>query len=374
MKKIPFLIIFVFINLFASDLKKSDLFKVANKKNSSVLFVHTKVNPKVIKNGINVSLVFFNSDFVRDGIIPFDAKKDSALKRIKIKNYKEKGGSINLIVKKDAKFNVKRISPDVVKISIKSDKDVPKIVVKNKKAKKIETKTVPVLKQKSLKPKKENNGLKKKPKKEFKLSGVVEKNQAKTEKSKKNQKKDNIPFFLDKKESKSVEKTDNMMKIYALIFLFIGMSALLFYYKKRGRNFINNNTSLMKIVEALPLGLKEKLVLLDVAGNYVLLFIKDKDVKELTMFSGEKAQSIRNILEQKEEEEDIFKDFDDEKIKTFPKKKSEKKTVSFSSKLSQILANEEKSRTTESTDLSYEDDLESELYNTISKLKKMRIS
>ena len=365
MKIIPFLLIFSFINLHALESNLSDLFKISSKNNNSVLFIHSKINPKIIRNGKNVSLLFENSNFVKDCIIPFD-NKFSALKRIKIKNYKQKGGAINLIVNNNVDFKIKRISPDVVKILVLS-KHI--FVKKSENIQKNSTKKTTVVANLNKKNvvKKDNVIIQKNiTKKEVKLQGVVEK------KEKNNVKKDNLSFLFNKKENKSVEKTDNTMKIYAIAFLFLGFVAAIFYNKKRGKNFINNNNSLMKIVEALPLGLKEKLVLLDVAGNYVLLFVKDKDVKELTMFSGDKAKNITALLNQTEEDEDIFKDFQNDKIMDFAKEKKERKSVSFSDKLSQMVANEKKNRTTEST--TYNDDLESELYKTISKLKKMRIS
>ncbi len=163
------------------------------------------------------------------------------------------------------------------------------------------------------------------------------------------------------KNDSKTEKSNYNYFLITGIMLFVGVM-LLYYKKKRSGNSISGDGKLMKTVEIHHLGLKEKLVLMQIAGQYVLLFIKDREVVKITDYCGEDARRISNFINcesEKSEQKDNLK-----KNNCSQKKSS---SSEFGKKLESLLEKESQKR--DGTN----GDIENDMFSSINRLRKMRL-
>lgn len=334
--------------------KTVDLFKLAGENGGQALYFKSAADPLLIKKDNKISILFKGIDFPGEKS-SVNIPKKGIVKNITIKNYEGKGGAANILADKSFNAEVVRISDDVVKVQITASPATNIAPIEEKPAIKAAvvkeaSKETAAVKEEP----KEIAAVKEEPKKTIAPEEVkaVEKPVETAAASvtpaaaaiKENPGK-YTPFDLEE-SGKEEGGASAGTKILAVTIIMLFGTGAFFFYRKKGKKDIFSKSGIMNIVESLSLGIKEKLVLLDVGGNYVLLFVKDKDVRELTMFSGDDADKIQNRIARK--------DFVPEETAS---------VKPFKSRLEKLIEQEKQNR--EST-------IESQVYSTINRLKALK--
>jgi len=377
MKKLSFFMVIIFAALLSAE-GKVDFFKIKDESKSYDLYFHTDKDPQLITGGKNFTVLFNNTFFVKE-VVSASVPSGKFFRQIKIKNYPAKGGALNIFASKNVRGTIKRISPDVVKVVIHKNRSFAPAIVKNhKKSNKKLTRNKADVKfaaaSEILKTPAAQKTVEKKAKN--KVKKIVNDTKESEE---------FVSLFDDKDDEK--EKKDGVIlksdsdgsnfTMLAALFLVISGAAI-FAMKKKGKKSIFGNSGILNIVETLNLGLKEKLLLIDVAGNYILLFVKDKDVKQLAEFKGEDGCSIKNMLRESEQaisNEWLSKDLAKDEDLMYEKpvvsqsseqsNKKEKKSIKpFHNKLEQLIEKEQSSR---------KRGVEQDIFETINRLRKVSV-
>ncbi len=330
-----------------------DLFKVQEGESTNRLFFHASSDPEIIRSGRNLSVLFRGEDFVREKEVSLATAKNP-IRRLNTKNYKEKGGAANIIHRGSFTVRVNRISPDVVRVDVVSGNFPAAVAAKKQEKQAAETvaeKPVPA----------DQEAVPELPKDVKKPLAVAKRG-------------DDVEMFTfddekkdDKKKSAAASLSDvgddsfNGSYLAVISLMLFSVALLLFLKRKKGGSGgILGKSGVMNVVETLPMGFKEKLVLLDVAGSYLLLFVKDKEMKELAVFKGEEALKIRESLLSRK------KNMKTESFLTDPEKDSSGNP--FRDKLESLIKNESESRE-KGAGMAVED----KVFQTINQLKGLKL-
>lgn len=323
MKLVMFSICFLSIFTMLNASETIDFFKFENNSSTAKLYFKSHKDPELIKNGRNFTVLFKENYFPDE---KSTLAKDSTflMKKLTIKNYENKGGALNILGKTGFNGKIKRIAPDVVTITLTPFvSTAPRQIVKPINVASTEPK---IVKKKIDKPIKTED-------KELKaLISSISKD--KIDKGEKKEEISNNPIYI-------------LLGITSLIF---GILFLINKKKKVGR-LNNKNGKLMNIVETMQIGLKEKLLLVKVGQNYVMLFASDKDMKPMATFDQETIGGLNSEIENIQ-------------IKTETKRPQTKKNVnSFQKKISSMISESNEKRDRSSA--------EEELYATLGRLRKV---
>ncbi len=385
-----FVIFTLFFCMTLSAAETIDMFKLSYENKHQALFFKSTTDPEIVKSGDNLTVLFSGKDFVKERKYEEDSIGDKALKRVWIKNYPNKGGAVNVAGNAPLSAKIMRISPDVVKVEIAKAgaatalvvQELPPVVPEEKAAKinltpkeAVAKKEIadtkkeiaapaekPLLKESDA-PKKEIAEKAQQPENKEEKEAVAALAKPAAEKPVEKTEKSDFLASLDTKEEKSGTPTSD--KLMLIMAIFVVSAAGFLFFKKRGKNGGLAESSLLSIVETLSLGLKEKLMLVNVAGTYVLLFMRDKDVRELAVFKGDDAEDIKRELGKADLSDVLGKDIAKHNSKqTKTENVISSRIKPFRNKLEQLIENETMKR----NDMSIED----EVFSTISKLKGIK--
>ncbi len=368
--------------LGADEASAVDMFKVNEEGGRVVLFFKSSSDPEIVKSGGDLAVLFRDKSFVREKVHN-DPLKNDAVRRLSVKNYEGKGGAVNVLGKQALDAVVIRMSEDVVRVELGRAVTLGAAPVE-KKIKDVKAEALDMAVTGAFVKKEEPAAEKPTPVAPAKaeVAAAAETAAPQTDEAaekvrlaaaKVEETAPALTVAAAAKESAAPlsaalmpEKQESSMtfKMVAVLFLLAVGTAGALLIRKRGKKDIFGKSGLLSIVESLSLGMKEKLVLLDVGGNYVLLFVKDKDVRELTVFAGDDAERIRKRIDGAEDvlEKEFFKAHEPRRAVRSEKAAAVKP---FKSRFENMLAREKNERADES------DDIESEVYSTINRLKSL---